>query len=257
MAFSFENFIASARFSPYQQAKNSVQRQRELYLWNVELSQELNKAIGHAEIFLREAIDRQLQIWNFQQPKIQGMTYTQSGQTLHPHDPRRRYQGGSVEWLKYPSKKISNLIISKRGSKFVSEYDSAWQRANKDLTARVLSHPRHGATITHDDVLAHITLGTWKHLLPDGRLNTTKHLNAHQVRTKNSQLDLWNQAVSHAFPYESNPYVISYRLTQMHLARNRVAHHESLLNMRIPEVHRAIIRLTNAIDPQLGSWLAN
>lgn len=40
----------------------------------------------------------------------------------------------------------------------------------------------------------------------------------------------------------------------MHVARNRVAHYESLLNMR---VHRATVRLVGAIDPQLGSWLAN
>ena len=59
------------------------------------------------------------------------------------------------------------------------------------------------------------------------------------------------------FPYESNPYVISYRVTQMHIVRNRVAHHESLLNMDVGQVHRAMIRLVRAINPDLGSWLAN
>ncbi|MEV7801309.1 hypothetical protein AB0O14_19685 [Microbacterium foliorum] len=255
--FSFEKYIASERFAPYQRAHTSVQQQRELYLWNIELSQELNKTIGHAEIFLREAIDQQLRSWNLNQPVVPGLIQDQTGRSLHRQDPRRRTSGGSEEWLKHPSRKISNLILSKRGHRFVSEYDSAFTRAQKDLNARVLSHPRHGAAVTHDDVLAHITLGTWKRLLPDGRLNTTARLNRDQVRTKNSQLDLWVQALSHAFPYERNPYVVSYRLTQIHVARNRVAHHESLLNMQVRQVHRATVRLVGAIDPQLGSWLAN
>lgn len=255
--FSFENHIAAERFAPYKNAHTSLAQQRELYLWNSELSQEMNKAIGHAEIFVREAIDQQLRIWNLNQPQQPGMTHNQTGAPLHHRDPRRRPSGGSAEWLKYPAQKLANLIFSKRGNRLISEYDMAFFRAQQDLNARVLTHPRYGAAITHDDVLAHITLGTWKHLLPDGRLNTSNHLNSHQVRTKNSQLDLWNQALSIAFPHESNPYVISYRLTQMHVARNRAAHHESLLNMEVPKIHRATIRLVAAIDPQLGSWLAN
>jgi len=43
----------------------------------------------------------------------------------------------------------------------------------------------------------------------------------------------------------------------MHVVRNRVAHHESLLNMNVGQVHRAMIRLVRAINPDLGSWLAN
>lgn len=255
--FSFENYIATERFAPYKALYTNPRQQRELYIWNSELSQELNKTIGHAEIFIREAIDQQLRVWNLNQPQLPGETQKQNEDPLHPHDPRRRPSGGSEEWLKYPSKKLANLLFSKRGNRLVSEYDTAYYRAKKDLNARVLTHPRHGVAITHDDVLAHITLGTWKRLLPDGRLNTNAPLSSDKVRTKNSQLDLWNQALSLAFPHEPNPYVISYRLTQMHVARNRVAHHESLLNMGVPGVHRAIVRLVSTVDPQLGSWLAN
>ena len=150
--FSFEKYIAPERFAPYQRAHTSVQQQRELYLWNIELSQELSKTIGHAEIFLREAIDQQLRIWNLAQPVVPGLEYDQEGRTLHRQDPRRRSSGGSEEWIKHPSRKIANLILSKRGNRFVSEYDSAFTRAQKDLNARVLSHPRHGAAVTHDDV---------------------------------------------------------------------------------------------------------
>lgn len=255
--FSFENYMAAERFAPYKALSSNPQRQRELYLWNSELSQEMIKAIGHAEIFLREAIDQQLRSWNLAQPKVAGASQNQAGQPLHRSDPRRRASGGSEEWLKYPSQKIANLIFSKRSNRFVSEYDSAFNRAHQDLSARVLSHPRHGAQITHDDVLAHITLGTWKRLLPDGRLNTSNRLNSNQVRTKRSQLDLWDQAICNAFPHEPNPYVISYRLTQIHVARNRVAHHESLLNMNVREIHRSTVRLVSSINPDLGSWLAN
>lgn len=257
MTFNFEDYIASERFAPYKSSSALLESQRALYLWNCELSLEMSRAIGHAEIFLREAIDQQLRSWNLLQTRTAGVTHTQAGQPLPGTDPRRRAAGGSEEWLKYPAQKLANLLLSKRGSRVVSEYDSAYTRAQKDLNARVLSHPRHGAPITHDDVLAHITLGTWKRLLPDGRLNTSAPLKSHQVRTKRSQLDLWEQALCKAFPYEPNPYVVSYRLTQIHIARNRVAHHESLLNTNVREIHRATVRLVASIHPDLGSWLAN
>lgn len=249
--FNFEKYIADARFAPYQASRATLRQQQELYLWNIELSQEMNKVISHAEIFLREAIDQQLRRWNSAQPRVSG------NKKVAKYDPRYRDQGGSEEWLKYPSRKISNLIFSKRGKQIVSEYDSAFKRAYKDLGSRVLSHPRYQAKVTHDDVLAHVTLGAWRKLLPDGRLKTSAPLKPHQVRTKNSQLDLWGQALCRAFPYENNPYVVSYRVTQMHVVRNRVAHHESLLNMNVGQVHRAMIRLVRAINPDLGSWLAN
>ena len=108
--FSFEKYIASERFAPYQRAHTSVQQQRELYLWNIELSQELNKTIGHAEIFLREAIDRKLRIWNLVQPVVPGLEHDQAGRVIHQRDPRRRTSGGSEEWLKYPARKIANPV---------------------------------------------------------------------------------------------------------------------------------------------------
>ena len=192
--FNFEKYIADARFAPYQASCTTLQQQQELYLWNIDLSQEMNKVISHAEIFLREAIDQQLRRWNSAQQRFP------ENEKFAKHDPRRRAQGGSEEWLKYPSRKISNLIFSRRGSLMVSEYDSAFKRARKDLRSRVLSHPRYQAKVTHDDVLAHVTLGAWKKLLPDGRLKTSAPLKPHQVRTKNSQLDLWSQALCRAFP---------------------------------------------------------
>lgn len=72
--FSFENYMAAERFAPYKSARPTAAQQRELYLWNSQLSQEMNKAIGHAEIFIREAIDQQLRAWNLKQPQCPGST---------------------------------------------------------------------------------------------------------------------------------------------------------------------------------------
>ena len=146
--FSFENYMAAERFAPYKSARPTAVQQRELYRWNSQLSQEMNKAIGHAEIFIREAIDQQLRAWTLKQPQRPGSTHNRTGAPLHRRDPRRRPSGGSEEWLKHPSQKLTNLIFSKRGNKLISEYDTAFFRAQQDLNARVLSRPRHSAAIS-------------------------------------------------------------------------------------------------------------
>lgn len=147
MTFNFEDYIASERFAPYRSFSSSLESQRALYLWNCELSLEMSKAIGHAEIFLRESIDQQLRRWNRLQPAINGSTHNQAGQPLHHSDPRRRAAGGSEEWLKHPSQKLANLLLSKRGNRIVSEYDSAYtrrliQKSNPPTRQR----PHHTAT---------------------------------------------------------------------------------------------------------------
>lgn len=255
--FNFEKFIATARFAPYINARSDVEAQRALYLWNCELAQELSCTIGHIEVFVREAIDCQLRDWNERQPLAPGRTHSETGIPFSVDDPRQRPGGGTSEWLKYPAPRLANLILTKRGKSFASEYDTALARAEKDLELRRSSHPRFGAEITHDDVIAHMTLGTWVRLLPEGRFNSDGRLKNSRNKRKKSQLHLWSEALSSAFPFEENPYVISHRLSQGRVARNRVAHQESLLNTDVPRIHRAAIRLALAIDPGLGSWLAN
>lgn len=257
--FDFEKFIAPARFEPYANARPAIDDQRALYLWNRELAQELNRIIGHTEVFIREAIDRQLRDWNLVQPRSAGRTHNKEGVALSSKDPRRRHGGGTTEWLKYPAPTLSNLLLSEGKDGFKSEYNGAMRRAQNVFRSRSASHPRFGAAITHDDLLAHLTLGAWVRLLPEGRLRikTDMELGDRKRQIKKSQLDLWGEALCRAFPFEENPYVISHRLSQICVARNRVAHQESLLNTDVPRIHRAAIRLALAIDPGLGSWLAN
>lgn len=87
--FSFENYIAAERFAPYKIARATAAQQRELYLWDSQLSQEMNKAIG-----------QQLRIWNRNQSHQPGATHNRAGDSLHRKNPRRHPSGGSEELLK-------------------------------------------------------------------------------------------------------------------------------------------------------------
>lgn len=254
MSYPFETYMAPPRFSSYTASSSNREKQRKLYLWNVEVAQALNISLGHVEVFLRQAIDSQLRVWNPEQPYLPPM------EVSDPRDPRSRYGGNSPEWLKHPAKDLSGLLITGRGRK-TSPYDIAYQRARADQASRASTHPRYGHKVNYDDVLAHTTLGLWGRLLPDARYriipSTSSRLDRYQIRIRDAQLKLWEESIKKAFPYENkHPYLISYRVSQINEARNRIAHQESILNLDVKRVFRCAVRLTRAIDPDLGSWVA-
>lgn len=254
MTYPFEAHMAPARFASYASWSPNKEAQRALYLWNIELAQALNTTLGHVEVFLRHAIDTQLRTWNSQQPYLDPMP------EVHPRDPRYRYGGASEEWLKHPAKELATLIITGRGRK-TSPYDTAYQRAVADQSNRIATHPRYGHTVNYDDILAHTTLGLWGRLLPDARYRTDpsnpRYLSRDKQRIRDAQIKLWNESIKNAFPHQNAyPYLISHRVNQVSTARNRIAHQESLLNVDVKKVFRSAVRLTQAIDPALGSWVA-
>ncbi len=69
---------------------------------------------------------------------------------------------------------------------------TARKHAGEADGSREAGHPRKGAEITHDDLLAQITFGVWTKLLPSRNLKDTNY-RARRV--------LWTQALRHAFPH--------------------------------------------------------
>ena len=108
-----------------------------LYQWNVEMSSAVYKMLHLVEVFLRNAIDTRLRVWNTTQI-----------------DPRTGRPHGEA-WLLDPSRLIERIVRSE-------EIDKAVRRARlavKDSS----TGPR---ALTHDDVLAQLMFGTWRFLLP-------------------------------------------------------------------------------------------
>jgi hypothetical protein len=67
---------------------------------------------------------------------------------------------------------------------------------------------------------------------------------------------LWRTHLRHAFPGVGLRREILEPLTNLHLWRNRIAHHDSLLGQDLERRLEEMIGVANAIDPACGQWLA-
>jgi hypothetical protein len=66
---------------------------------------------------------------------------------------------------------------------------------------------------------------------------------------------LWLTRLRHAFPGAGLRRDILEPLTHLHLWRNRIAHHDSLLDQNLQRRLDEMIAVANAIDPACGEWL--
>lgn len=232
--------IGPARFATYQGfAGGRDYDALQLYRWNLEMSGALHQALSLAEVALRNALDRELQKWNAAQPPrtttVKGTTTT----TVY-----------ATNWVEAPAGPLWAIMNPKRrnSSGHYSTYHDALSRAQRSLQARPPGHRRHGVPIGHDDLVAHMTFGTWKKVLPIKDLSHASGIGPH------AQRQLWTQGVLNAFPHRQHPTVIAYWVDRLHALRNRVAHLEPLCDVDVMSYHRTIAHLLRAIDPSASEW---
>lgn len=204
----------------------------ELYLWNSELASALNEVLGYAEVAIRHAIDTQLCAWS-------------------------SVNTGSTDWID----ELDNLPLLK--SAFTTTRRKLYKAADESRKDRHTVHPRHGHTINHDDLVAHIMFGTWGQLLPE-------KFNARRVQTNGAPVqdqqnladrrELWKQVLHKAFPHVSkDPRGIGAgnKVRALRKLRNRVSHMDSLLYVDVRSLHnQELLSLVNSIDPALRDWLS-
>lgn len=218
------NALGKARMEPYLLASQDHRKNAlSLYEWNIEMSASIQKTLGITEVFLRNAIDAQLQKWN------------------------NNELGSERSWLlEEPASPLRSLTQGKR--------KSALGRAQNAADRRHPTHPRHGQPITHDDVLAHTMFGMWKDLLPNHATN------ADPAKTENLNRErLWNEAIKNAFPCEDDPHgeKTYWRVVHLHSLRNRVSHMDSLLNIDILDYIQNSFQLLGSINPALRDWVTS
>ncbi len=225
--------LSAPRLKPYVSAAGSVSGAVRLYRWNLELSGAIHEALGVVEVTIRNAIDTQLQIWNQARPAPAGSA---------PY---------GTNWVERPARPLEGLLNPRgRGGRLPkSTYESARERAIKDSNLRDPSHPRYGAAPNHDDIVAHVTFGTWVKLLPSKR-------DAQRRIGPSGPRGLWLNALQHSFPHHSDPLVIHHWANRLHFLRNRIAHVEPLIATDVMSYHRSAARLLRAIDPAMGDWYA-
>lgn len=69
--------------------------------------------------------------------------------------------------------------------------------------------------------------------------------------------ELWRQRLRHAFPGARERKDLSSRMDAVRRFRNRLAHHDSILNQPIAARHAQMVELASFVDQHAGIWLAN
>lgn len=181
-----------------------------LYGWNIDLSGAAYEALHVLEVFLRNAFDRELCAWN-------GLQIDPA--TGAPH---------STDWLMDPSHLLARLL----GNDLAKAKDRAAKAVGRNRTA------------AHADVLAQLSFGTWRFLLPD--------------QDPGRRL-LWNQALSKSFPHLANNQRRLVREVHMiYKLRNRVAHLEPLLAQgAVHAEFNAMRSVLAAIHPGAEQWFTS
>ena len=97
-----------------------------------------------------------------------------------------------------------------------------------------------GVAARPEKVVAELTLGFWRYL-----------------SIKRQESALWIPYLRHAFPAGTDrARDVDGPVGRIHDLRNRVAHHEPLLNVNLARRHSDIIDLADLISPDLGSFVA-
>lgn len=224
------------RMEPYLVATGyHARRALSLYRWNGEVSASFWQLVSLAEVVLRNFLDECIGTWC-------------------------ENNGGSRDWLLCPEAMPNLLKAEFKGkSRSFLGYAQEAKGARDNGRGIVIAspHPRAGKPLANGDVLAQITLGIWgehfmpqsPQVLPDG---TTKYLP--DKTTYNRRLELWNNVVRPAFPAGTDPGELSFRLNRLKLFRNRIAHHEPVLNVDIERHRRELLTLIGEIAPDIREW---
>ncbi len=212
---SLANLISQARLSPYLEKSNGNLRSAiKLYQSNIELSGAVYETLHVVEVVLRNTIDLQLATWNGTQT---------NRETSQPYDP---------DWLLDPSPLLQRLL------------HRDIERARRNAVKAVARRVRDARTPNHNDVLAQLSFGTWRFLMPG--------------KDPGRQL-LWREAIHLAFPYlQSDKRVLELKVQGVHQLRNRVAHLEPLLSPDFVETEFANMRFILAvINPEMETWMVS
>lgn len=199
---AFPVLLGTARHQAYVDAAGgNAQRAAELYEWSTKLAGAWHSHIGYVEVAVRNAIDRELAVWNASRTDDQG----------NPYGPDWTVDGRADPLL--------YLTIGK-------PLNEARENARKEAGRRPQGHGRRGAQPNHDDVVAQLAFGSWSRLV-------TAPQGPERPRANTSQIQLWDQALHRAFPGaaagEPGRVWVGRQLEGIRRLRNRIAHHDNLL----------------------------
>lgn len=127
--------ISDQRFSAYRKNLTFEDALRQ-YEWNIDLSAAVYESLHRVEVTVRNALDRELSVWNEQQ--IDAHTSLTYGR----------------EWLVNPAPLLNRLL------------GSSWEKTRTRVARQSRTSPR-AAVQMHADIVAQLPFSAWRFLLPD------------------------------------------------------------------------------------------
>lgn len=200
--------VSEPRFGKYlKHCRNDVELAAELYEFNLRLAGSSFKAIQMCEVIVRNAMDEQLRVWN-------------------------RKAVGTEDWTISPAPMLKACFFD--GGRDLSD---AATKAAKALR-------KSGRPVTHDDVLAQMSFGAWRYLLPPRSTHMAKQR-------------IWDEALSDAFPGRQGRTTTDTLAQWLGIAydfRNRVAHHEPIYHLDVVGKRRVISDVIDAVSRDAKKW---
>lgn len=113
------------------------------------------------------------------------------------------------------------------------------RRAADVVAARLrIAHSNPRKTETPGRVVTELSFGFWCYLVT-----------GHYDRT------LWKSCLRHGFPGQPVRSPLHRRLTGLHKARNRIAHHEPIYRSQLSKLHEDLLTVIEWINPALRRWV--
>ncbi|ROQ02166.1 Abi-like protein [Rathayibacter sp. PhB93] len=197
-------------------ASGEYERAVELCQWATRVAGALHSQLLFVEIAVRNAMDRELRTWNAD-------------------------RGSGPDWTS-PHATGDPLYSLLR-----APLTTARRRSHGETDRRSRSGRPGPPTPEHDDVVSRLTFGAWVGLL-------------HATSDPTRQSLLWSEALHRAFPLaprdDASRVALGHQLETLRRLRNRVAHHDDLLDVALPHRLNDMLSILGRIDAAYPSFAA-
>jgi hypothetical protein len=205
--------LGSARMRPYlREAGENRANALKLYRWNAAISGAFYQGLHVFEVVLRNSMDAHLKNWNASQTNDRGGSF-------------------DAEWCSRPAPMLGRILGPDRAT--------AIARARTEFAIK-----KRNFTPSHDDIIAQMSLGTWRFLLPS--------------KSDTGKAEPWEAGLKHAFPHRTRPVrELIDSIDGVYRIRNRVAHLEPLTRANLPAQYRNIQTVLGDIEPKAREWFVS
>ncbi|WP_340054992.1 hypothetical protein [Corynebacterium parakroppenstedtii] len=232
------NNIPAPRFQTYlDAAQQDPDKAFALYQWNIEVAAAVTSTLAIVEIALRDTIDQQLRKWN-------------------------TIEGGTDQWITQPRVPLAHIVRPTPPSRWSNSrkrrtgelYGNWWEARALGAMKDALGN-RTNRTPCHDDLVASLSFGTWRHLIPKP-VSLGGRSAGPQVHIWKDAINLETNICNDGKGFNASAGAAYYWCSTLLYARNRASHLEPLLDVdALHHWHRVASRTVKALWPDAEVWI--